>query len=327
MGSRTAELIEKKLHELNFNINTEVVERIHAMFRAHMHALPAGAAEEYVLNQFIQELVSSNALVELQAEAGVNDDEEFHQLWRTLRRPAVRSENVSPETFHLHHYPKDEATVHFLDSVLVGDIPFGLLTPEQKRKLVGSMTPTAVESGTVVIQEGGFGSQMYIVESGELEVSKGDAVLRILTRGSLFGEIALLHNIPRTATVKAMTDSRIWVVEQTAFSGIRMMDRISNRKKALEGLREHNVFPSLSDEDLRLVLNALTFTYYEEGSLVKVPENEFFMALHAGWVDDGEERDVQARSILHSDFVAVTAVHGTHIRNRQRTGSSRFSAE
>lgn len=318
---RTLDTIRSKLHELNFNINEEVIGRIYSMFAEKIRDSGPGEVE---LDLFIKELISNGSLVELQMSSGVNDGMEFDRSWRSSRRSSVYSEKVSPETFHLEYYPKDKETTSFLESTLVCDIPFGFLNPEQKMKLIGSMTPENVDKGMVIIQEGELGSQMYIVESGEFEVSKGGSVLRKLTRGSFFGEIALIHNIPRTATVRAVVDSRIWVVEQTSFSGIKMVDRISNKRKIFEGLREQNVFPSLSDNDYESILDALSFVYYEEGSRIEISDSEFFMVLMDAEIDDGGIRKIKSKEILRSGFIAVTAIQGTHIGNKQRYGSSKF---
>lgn len=314
--------IRRKLQELNFNINEDVVGSVYGLF-AEGCGPDAG---EDLLDVFIRELVSGDTLVRLQESAGVNDGNEFDRSWRTSRRSSVYSEKITPETFRLDYHPKDRETVEFLDSILVCDIPFGFLNPQQKMKLIGSMTPGAVASGTRIIEEGDVGSQMYIVESGEFEVVKGGEVVRRLTRGCFFGEIALLHNVPRTATVRASTDSRIWVVEQTAFSGIKMMDRISNKKTVLEGLKEQNVFPSLSDSSYEGMVDALSFVYYKEGSSVEIADSEFFMATADGEVDDGEVRRVRSKEILRSRFRAVSSIQGVHIRNKQRVGCSRFQA-
>lgn len=122
------------------------------------------------LELFIRELISNDVLIELQMNAGVNHDIEFDRSWKSSRRSSVYSEKVSPETFELEYYPKDEETVRFLSSTLVCDIPFGFLNPEQKMKLIGSMICGSVEKGITTIQEGEVGSHMHIVENGEFEV-------------------------------------------------------------------------------------------------------------------------------------------------------------
>jgi MFS family permease len=63
-------------------------------------------------------------------------------------------------------------------------------------------------AGTVIIREGDPGETFYIMESGAVEVTRGGQPIRTLdATGDAFGEIALLRDIPRTATVTAVTDT------------------------------------------------------------------------------------------------------------------------
>jgi CRP-like cAMP-binding protein len=70
--------------------------------------------------------------------------------------------------------------------------------------------------GDVIIKEGNPGREMYIIQSGSVEVTKSDGnreiVLATLSRGDFFGEMAILENTNRTATVKAIETSRLIVL-------------------------------------------------------------------------------------------------------------------
>lgn len=72
------------------------------------------------------------------------------------------------------------------------------------------------KKGDIIIKEGDPGREMYIVKSGSLDVVKSDGdreiILATLSRGDFFGEMAILENIYRTATVKAIETSRLIVL-------------------------------------------------------------------------------------------------------------------
>jgi cAMP-dependent protein kinase regulator len=324
----TLELIRRKILELNFNINDEVVNDVYELFK--LSRSPGDEAQSFEayergLDIFINNLASNAILQKLQANAGVNDGEEFDRTWTISRKNSVYAESVTPETFELEYYPKDEETVNFLNSIMVSDIPFELLNYEQKMKLIGSAVPSEVKAGTVIIEEGGYGSQMYIVESGEFEVIRSSKVLRRLVRGSYFGEIALMHNIPRTATVRAVRDSKIWAIEQKSFAGIKMVDRVINKKIVLQGFKEQRIFPLIGEEDYNIIVDALSFVFYRAGKSVEVRDNEFFMVLYDGEIDAGDDvRKVRAKEVLTNSFIAITDIQGAHVRKKQREYCSIF---
>ena len=76
----------------------------------------------------------------------------------------------------------------------------------------------AAPAGTVIIREGDPGETFFIVESGAVEVSRGGQPIRTLgAAGDGFGEIALLRDIPRTATVTAITDTVLLTLGRREF--------------------------------------------------------------------------------------------------------------
>jgi MFS family permease len=79
------------------------------------------------------------------------------------------------------------------------------------------LQPEQVAAGTEVIREGDEGDQFYLVEAGELEVVHGATRVRRLTAGDHFGEIALLRGTTRSATVRAVTPSRLLRLESGDF--------------------------------------------------------------------------------------------------------------
>jgi CRP/FNR family cyclic AMP-dependent transcriptional regulator len=101
---------------------------------------------------------------------------------------------------------------------------FKYLTPQEINWMIVKWHPKEVTKDTIVIKEGTTGDDMYIIESGRAEVflTRGDLVLMLteLPEFSFFGEMALLTDKPRSATVKALTDCRFLILKQSDLQDI-----------------------------------------------------------------------------------------------------------
>lgn len=75
------------------------------------------------------------------------------------------------------------------------------------------------------MQEGEFGTKLYILESGNVEVTIGGNFIRTMGPGSLFGELALIYDAPRSATIKCTSNCVFWVLSRANYQGILAMTR------------------------------------------------------------------------------------------------------
>jgi CRP/FNR family cyclic AMP-dependent transcriptional regulator len=105
----------------------------------------------------------------------------------------------------------------------------------------------AFEAGEIIIEEGRSDNTIYVIRSGEAQVVHGGEVLATLGEGELFGEMALIDNMPRSATVLALTDVVVVpvnsdhfyaMVQKTPVFGATVMHVISGRLRRAAGLQE-----------------------------------------------------------------------------------------
>ncbi len=110
--------------------------------------------------------------------------------------------------------PRSSATSHELARVeLLAGLPGQTLAQLAKR-----MERQEIVPGTVVIREGDLGDRFYVVFAGMLSVSQRDLGNRgVLRPGDYFGEVALAMNMPRTATVTAITPAVVASCDRATF--------------------------------------------------------------------------------------------------------------
>ena len=94
---------------------------------------------------------------------------------------------------------------------------FAPLPAPSLERVASRLIPTQVPSGTEVVRQGDQGDRFYVIERGEVTVSKNGREVATLEDGDFFGEIALLREIPRTATVTARTDTQLYALERDDF--------------------------------------------------------------------------------------------------------------
>ncbi|MDX6408208.1 MAG: hypothetical protein QOE13_1279 [Gaiellaceae bacterium] len=100
---------------------------------------------------------------------------------------------------------------------LIDHVPmFAPLSIATKEQVAASVFPISVPAGEVVIRAGDAGDRFYIVADGELDID-ADGRHTTAYEADYFGEIALLRDVPRTATVKAAVDSKLYVLRRADF--------------------------------------------------------------------------------------------------------------
>jgi MFS family permease len=101
---------------------------------------------------------------------------------------------------------------------LLRGIPiFAPLPAPQLERLARALVEVRVDPGSVVFEAGDHGDRFYLIAEGRAAVDIGDEPVRTLEPGDFFGEIALLRDVPRTATVRAITGLRLLALDRETF--------------------------------------------------------------------------------------------------------------
>jgi CRP-like cAMP-binding protein len=109
-------------------------------------------------------------------------------------------------------------------------------------------------AGETIFLEGDLGTEMYIISEGKVEIlnrlGEEDRVLAVLEKGDFFGEMSVLEDLPRAATARALTDSRLLQINGSTFDqmlqanpeiAVRMMRKLSRRLRETDELLKTSI--------------------------------------------------------------------------------------
>jgi CRP-like cAMP-binding protein len=111
-----------------------------------------------------------------------------------------------------------------------------------------------IPAGQIVFEEGEVGTEMFVIQSGTVEVFKrskksGEKYLATLEKGDFFGEMSILEDVPRTATARAKTDCELVRINRSTFDemlrhngeiAVRMLRKLSRRLRETTKLLEQS---------------------------------------------------------------------------------------
>ena len=128
------------------------------------------------------------------------------------------------EAFISKMIPKNQEVKNKIKQRLTGAFMFMGLEEKDLQVVIDAMDQKKLLAEEFVIREGDPGDVLYIVESGTMQCTKiidgAPKVLKQYKSGDVFGELALLYNAPRAATIQAETESLLWVLDRQTFNHI-----------------------------------------------------------------------------------------------------------
>ncbi len=94
---------------------------------------------------------------------------------------------------------------------------FAPLPRTELERVARQLDRIEVAAGDDLIRQGDLGDRFYVIDAGAFDVIIDGRIVATLAEGDHFGEVALLHDVPRTATVRAASDGAVWALDQEEF--------------------------------------------------------------------------------------------------------------
>uniref|UniRef100_A0A667Y4C6 Protein kinase cGMP-dependent 1 n=1 Tax=Myripristis murdjan TaxID=586833 RepID=A0A667Y4C6_9TELE len=157
----------------------------------------------------------------------------------------------------LNSYSKTKESRELIQRALLENDFMKHLEHGQILTIMDCMYPTSLTQGCCVIQEGDDGSTVYVLEEGMVEVTKEGKKLCTISPGKVFGELAILYNCTRTASVTALTDIKLWAIDRQGFQTIMMRTGLIKHSQYMEFLHSVPSFQSLPEDILSKLADVL----------------------------------------------------------------------
>jgi CRP-like cAMP-binding protein len=134
--------------------------------------------------------------------------------------------------------------------------------------LIKGMKREEFAAGFTLITEGESGSKLYVVESGTLEVTINGSLIRELSKGHMLGELALLYDAPRSATIQTKTPCVLWSLRREIFKRIQAISATANQLQRARWLIASPDLAVLSPIELSRLVGTLQKTQYNPGDVI-----------------------------------------------------------
>lgn len=149
---------------------------------------------------------------------------------------------------------------------------FASLDDREKEIVIEDMEERDVNTGDIVIQQGHDGKELFVVASGKLECFKNIAgenrFLKFYEPGDAFGELALLYNAPRAASIKASTTCKLWVLDRECFNHIVKESSVRRRNQYEDLLQRVELLKTMDPYERSRLADAFRSVSFMEGEYV-----------------------------------------------------------
>jgi len=193
---------------------------------------------------------------------------------RFVQRKAISAEMVSTlEDVDEKKMLKNDIERKLIYETVKQNDLFRNLSSDHMKKVIDKMYKRAVSNGETIIAEGDRGYHVYVIQKGSFDIIKKNKEGKEVKvaewgKGQLVGELALLFNAPRAATVKAKTDAVCWAIDRFTFRNILKDVSQAATKTNAEFLKKVKLLQALTQAERNKIAEALEEKVFAKGSTI-----------------------------------------------------------
>ncbi|KAJ9596441.1 hypothetical protein L9F63_012525, partial [Diploptera punctata] len=162
-------------------------------------------------------------------------------------------------------FEKNKASQQLIRNAIMKNEFLKNLDKSQIDAVVEAMYSKEIEAEQNIITEGETGSHLYVSAEGSFVVYVGCSKINTFGPGVAFGELAILYNTKRNATIQVLTHSRVWVLNRQVFQQIMMRTRLQDIEDKVRFLRSVPLLKDLSSHILAKMSDLLQVEFFAPG--------------------------------------------------------------
>ena len=176
------------------------------------------------------------------------------------------------EDFIARYIPKSNTQLESIKNRILNSFLFTELNEKDLITVINAMEEVHYKQGETIIKEGDDGDCLYIIEDGELDcfklIDNEEKLIKTYSSGETFGELALLYNAPRAATIVANTDCTLWALDRETFNHIVKNSAIQRRENHYQFLKSVEILSSMNDYEISQMSDALKTMRFKAGEYI-----------------------------------------------------------
>ncbi|KAF1389596.1 hypothetical protein PFLUV_G00075080 [Perca fluviatilis] len=175
------------------------------------------------------------------------------------------SSSLPKFSFEKARVPKDASVKKLLTDSLNKNQYLKRLELQQVKDMVECMYERTYQQGEYVIKQGEPGNHLFVLADGKLDVFQHNKLLTSITVWTTFGELAILYNCTRTASVRVVNKVRVWALDREVFQNIMRRTAETRHEQHRNFLRSVSLLANLPEDKLSKIVDCLEVEYYDKG--------------------------------------------------------------
>ena len=199
---------------------------------------------------------------------------------------------------------KESEDSKLIDTCLSKHFFFSCLEKQARSEIIREMSQCSIPKDKIIFKQGDIGNYYYIISEGSVELIINGEKKKEIKKGENFGELALIYDVPRSGTIKTLSDCYMWIMEKRNFK--KIVSHITHicfeeSKKFFQGVPIYNI---IEYEQRNVLFNNLFKQVYQENEKIinKGEMNYCIFFIKEGEVNIINDKNKIIRNLKRGDY-------------------------